>query len=129
MRRPEQNFCTDRILGGKPHPRVYGSYPRVLGKYVRDEKVLDMATAINKMTGKPASVLGIRNRGLIKKGLAADIVVFDPRTVIDRGDYSDPVRFPSGIDHVLVNGKSVVRDGAHVPARAGKVIRYAGRQA
>lgn len=129
MRRPEQNFCTDGILGGKPHPRVYGSYPRVLGKYVRDEKVLDMATAINKMTGKPASVLGIRDRGLIKKGLAADIVVFDPRTVTDRGDYSDPVRFPSGIDHVLVNGKSVVRDGSHVPAKAGKVIRYAGRKA
>lgn len=126
MQRPEQNFCTDGILGGKPHPRVYGTYPRVLGKYVREENVLKMGMAIHKMTGKPAAVLGIRDRGQIKKDLAADLVVFDPRTVVDRGDYTEPVKFPSGIEYVMVNGKMLVRCGRHEPSKAGKVIRYCG---
>lgn len=127
LKRPEQNVCTDGILGGKPHPRVYGTYPRVLGKYVRDEKVLDMATAIHKMTGKPASVLGISDRGLLKEGYAADVVVFNPETVLDTADYADPIRFPEGIRHVLVNGRVLVSDGEHKPQKAGKVIRFSGR--
>ncbi len=126
LQRPEQNVCTDGIMGGKPHPRVYGSFPRVLGKYVR-EGVLDMATAIHKMTGKPASALGITDRGLLKEGLAADIVVFDPETVRDTADYADPIRYPEGIEHVIVNGKPVVANGKHVPVKAGKVIRFSGR--
>lgn len=126
LQRPEQNVCTDGILGGKPHPRVYGTYPRVLGKYVR-EGVLDMATAIHKMTGRPASVLGIKNRGVLKEGFAADIVVFDPETVKDTADYSDPIRFPEGIEHVIVNGKAVVVNGKQRPSKAGKVIRFSGR--
>lgn len=125
--RPEQNFCTDGILGGKPHPRVYGSYPRVLGKYVREEKVLDLAVAIHKMTGKPASVLGIADRGIIRESFAADIVVFDPETVNDRGDYSEPRRYPAGIEFVMVNGKIVVREGVHEPVSAGRVIKFRGR--
>ncbi len=127
LQRPEQNVCTDGILGGKPHPRVYGTYPRVLGKYVR-EGALDMATAISKMTGRPASVLGMKDRGMIREGLAADIVVFDPGTVRDTADYADPIRYPEGIDHVVVNGGLVVRNGKHCPRKAGKVIRFEGRK-
>jgi N-acyl-D-amino-acid deacylase len=126
LQRPEQNVCTDGIMGGKPHPRVYGTYPRVLGKYVR-EGALDMATAIRKMTGKPASVLGFADRGVLKEGFAADIVVFDPETVRDTADYAEPIRFPEGIEHVIVNGKAVVANGKHVPVKAGKVIRFSGR--
>lgn len=126
LQRPEQNVCTDGIMGGKPHPRVYGTYPRVLGKYVR-EGALDMATAIRKMTGKPAEALGMKDRGLISEGLAADIVVFDPQTVRDTADYSDPIRFPEGIEHVLVNGKAVVSEGKHCPGKAGRVLRFSGR--
>ncbi len=127
LRRPEQNVCTDGIIGGKPHPRLYGSFPRVLGKYVR-EGVLDLPTAVRKMTGKPAEVLGILDRGLLKEGLAADVVVFDPETVRDTADYADPIRFPEGIEHVFVNGKALVKEGKHCPAKAGKVIRYSGRK-
>jgi len=128
LKRPEQNVCTDGILGGKPHPRVYGTYPRILGKYVRDEKVLDMKTAIFKMTGKPASVLGLKDRGVIREGTAADLVLFNPKTVRDRADYSDPLQFPEGIEYVLVNGKVLVDGGVHVPQKAGKVLRYSGRR-
>lgn len=127
LQRPEQNICTDGILGGKPHPRVYGTYPRILGKYVRDQQVIDMPTAIHKMTGKPASMLGINDRGLIREGYAADIVVFDPAKVIDKADYSDPIQFPEGIEHVLVNGKILVSEGTHIPQKAGRVIRFSGR--
>ena len=127
LQRPEQNICTDGILGGKPHPRVYGTYPRILGKYVRDENVLDMATAIHKMTGKPASMLGICDRGFIKEGYAADIVVFNPERVVDTADYADPIQFPKGIEYVLVNGKVLVREGNHIPQKAGKVIRFTKR--
>ncbi len=127
LQRPEQNICTDGILGGKPHPRVYGTYPRILGKYVRDENVLDMATAIHKMTGKPASMLGICDRGFIKEGYAADIVVFNPESVVDTADYADPIQFPKGIEYVLVNGKVLVREGNHTPQKAGKVIRFTKR--
>lgn len=127
LRRPEQNVCTDGILGGKPHPRVYGTCPRILGKYVREENVLDVATAIYKMTGKPASVLGVNDRGILKKGYAADIVVFDPEKIVDKADYSDPIQFPEGIDHVLVNGKTLVSEGVHKPQKAGRILRYEGR--
>jgi len=126
LQRPEQNVCTDGILGGKPHPRVYGTYPRVLGKYVR-EGVLDMATAIRKMTGRPAAVLGMKERGLLKEGFAADIVVFDPETVRDTADYAEPIRYPEGIEHVIVNGRAVVSNGKQRPAKAGKVVRFSGR--
>jgi N-acyl-D-amino-acid deacylase len=79
------------------------------------------------MTGKPASVLGISDRGLLKEGYAADVVGFNPETVLDTADYADPIRFPEGIRHVLVNGRVIVSDGEHKPQKAGKVIRFSGR--
>lgn len=123
LTRPEQNVCTDGLLSGKPHPRVYGSYPRILGKYVREEQVLSLEQAIHKMTGKAAEVFGLDDRGRIAEGQAADLVVFDPDTVIDRGTFIDPVQFPEGIEYVLVNGNLVVEGGQSRPQLAGKVLK------
>lgn len=123
MQREEQNFCTDGILGAHPHPRVYGTYPRVLGKYVRENKDLTMSQAIHKMTGKPASVLRLEKRGLLKEGYYADVVVFDPETVIDKATYDNPKQYPEGIEHVFVNGVQVVEKGVCKPAKAGRLLR------
>ena len=123
MNRPEQNVCTDGIMGGKPHPRVYGTFPRVLGKYVREEKLFSLETAINKMTKKPADMLKITDRGLLKEGLAADIVIFDAETIRDKGDYENPIQYPVGIEYVIVNGKVLINKGEPTPQKAGKVLR------
>ncbi len=124
LNRPEMNVCTDGLLGGKPHPRVYGAFPRVLGKYVREEKIMKVEEAVRKMTGRPAEVFGLKDRGLLAKGMAADLVVFDPDTVIDKGTYTEPRQYPLGIREVIVNGKSAVRGGKLVEGvLAGKVLR------
>ncbi len=127
MNRPEQNVCTDGIPGDKPHPRLYGAFPRVLGKYVREEKVFSLETAIYKMTGKPAEAIGLTDRGYLKEGLAADIVVFDPEKVIDKADFIEPKQYSVGIDYVLVNGKLLLDDGKQCPQKAGKVLRFSQR--
>jgi len=112
------------ILGkGKPHPRSYGTYPRVLGKYVRDEKVLRLEEAVRKMTSLPAQRLGLQDRGLLKPGMFADIVVFDPGRVIDKASFTDPHQYPEGIEYVLVNGTVVIRKGRHTGALPGRVLR------
>lgn len=123
MSRPEQNVCTDGIMGGKPHPRLFGSFPRVIGKYVRDENSFTLETAIYKMTGKSSQVLGLKDRGLLKEGYAADIVVFDFDNIIDKGDYTDPKQYPVGINHVLVNGELVIENGEDTGNRPGRVLR------
>lgn len=122
--RPEMNVCTDGLMGGKPHPRAYGSFPRVLGKYVREDKVIGLEEAVHKMSGRPAEVFQLTDRGLLKPGMAADITIFDPGTIIDKGTYTDPRQYPEGIRHVLVNGQSAVRDGKLVAGvLAGRVLR------
>lgn len=123
LTRPEQNVCTDGLLGGKPHPRVFGSFPRVLGKYVREEKSLTLEAAVRKMTQKPAEVFGFERRGVLKVGNFADVVVFNPSTIIDKGTFVDPVQFPEGIEHVLINGEAVLRAGGYAPETAGRVLR------
>lgn len=124
MCRPEMNACTDGLLGGKPHPRVYGTYPRILGKYVREEKLFPLETAIYKMTGKPASVMGMKERGLLKPGFKADIVIFDPDTVIDKATYEDPRQYSIGVKRVLVNGTTIMKDGEFFSDVAcGEIIR------
>lgn len=123
LTRPEQNVCTDGLLGGKPHPRVFGSFPRVLGKYVREEKALTLEDAIRKMTQKPAEVFGFDRRGVLKAGNYADVVVFNADTIIDKGTFVDPVQFPVGIEHVLINGQVVLSAGACVRGAAGRVLR------
>nr|MDO8135650.1 D-aminoacylase [Candidatus Njordarchaeum guaymaensis] len=123
MRHPVQMVCTDGLLGGKPHPRVYGAFPRVLGRYVREEHVLTLEQAIRKMTSLPAQRLKLWDRGLLKVGMWADIVVFDPRTVIDKATFEDPHQHPNGINYVFVNGELVVEKGKHTGALKGKVQR------
>ncbi len=107
----------------RPHPRYYGTYPRILGRYVRDEAVLGLEAAIHKMTGFPAARLGLTDRGRIAEGCAADLVLFDPATIVDRASFEAPHQFPAGIDRVMVNGVTVVQDGVHSGARPGRVLR------
>jgi N-acyl-D-amino-acid deacylase len=123
LTRREQNVCTDGLLGGRPHPRVFGSFPRVLGKYVREEKALTLEDAIRKMTSKPAEVFGFKKRGLLKAGNFADVVVFNPETIIDRGTFVDPIQFPVGIENVLINGHVVLTAGRYDRELAGRVLR------
>ena len=108
------------------HPRYYGCYPRILGRYVREDGVLSLENAIYKMSGFPADRLGLRDRGRIAEGLAADIVVFDPDTVIDHATFDEPQQLSTGVTHLYVNGQAVVSDGAHTGATPGKVLRRAG---
>ena len=107
------------------HPRSYGTFPRVLGHYVRDERLLPLATAIHKMTGLPASRLGFTDRGIIAPGYVADLVLFDPATITDRATYADPHRYATGITHSLVGGRPVIRDGRLTGDRPGRVLRKA----
>jgi N-acyl-D-aspartate/D-glutamate deacylase len=95
----------------------------VLGVYARDERLLSLPQAVHKMTGFPARRLGLRDRGVIRVGAKADIVIFDPRTVGDVATYEDPHRYPRGIEHVLVNGSFVVRDGEHTGSLPGTLLR------
>lgn len=123
MKRPEQNVCSDGIFGGKPHPRVYGAFPRVLGKYVREDKVLALEEAIYKMTYKAAKVLGIYDRGIIKEGMKADIVIFDKDKIKDMGTYENPKQYPEGINYVIVNGKVVLANDVYNRKLEGAVLR------
>ncbi len=107
---------------GKPHPRSFGTNPRVLGKYTREEKVLALEDAVRKMTSLPARVLGLKDRGLLREGYWADVVVFDPDTVADTATYDNPKQYPEGIDYVLVNGKVVIDQGHHTGARPGQIV-------
>lgn len=107
---------------GKPHPRMYGTFPRVLGIYVREKKLLSWETAVAKMTGMPAAKLGLRDRGLIRPGYFADLAVFDPATVKDEATFQDPHRHPTGIPYVIVNGQLVVDQGRMRPLAVGRVL-------
>jgi N-acyl-D-amino-acid deacylase len=111
---------------GVPHPRSFGTNPRVLGRYVRDEKTLTLEDAVRKMTSLPAQILGLPERGQIHAGYHADVVVFDPKTVQDTATYEKPKSYPRGIRYVLVNGKVVIDNGEHTGARPGIVLRGAG---
>ncbi|HLT60447.1 MAG TPA: amidohydrolase family protein, partial [Microlunatus sp.] len=106
-----------------PHPRAYGAHARVLGRHVRDLGDLDLATAVHRMTGAAADRIGLADRGRLRPGLAADVVVFDPGTIADRADFLDPAQPPIGIRHVLVGGVPVVTDGEQTSARPGRVLR------
>jgi N-acyl-D-amino-acid deacylase len=111
------------FIGAKPSPRTYGSYPRILGQFVRDEQLLSLEQAIHKMTGAAADRLNLRHRGIIRDGNFADLVVFDPATVRSNATYDEPRQFPTGVDHVIVNGVPVVTGGEHTGATPGRGIR------
>jgi N-acyl-D-aspartate/D-glutamate deacylase len=110
------------MSAGKPHPRSYGTFPRVLGEYVREQRLLPLPEAVHKMTGLPARRLGLRDRGQVRVGARADLVVFDPRRIADRATYEDPHRYAVGIEHVLVNGSIVIKDGEHTGSLPGRVL-------
>lgn len=115
------------FLKSQPHPRAYGNFARVLGKYVRDEKVLPLELAIHKMTGLPASNLRLDRRGLLKEGHFADVVVFDPAKIQDHATFERPHQYATGVSDVLVNGVAVVEDGEHTGAKPGRAIFRSGR--
>ncbi len=123
MQSPHMVLCSDAIVGGRPHPRAFGSTARFLGKYARDEKVLSLEEAIRKMTSQPCRRIGLFDRGLIRPGMTADITVFDPEKIIDRGTYADPCQHPEGIIHVAVNGVLALKNGIPTGERPGKVLR------
>jgi dihydroorotase/N-acyl-D-amino-acid deacylase len=110
----------------KSHPRAWGSFPRVLGKYVREEKIMSLEEAIRRFTSRPAARVGITDRGLLKPGFKADITIFNPDTVIDRSTFEDPTRYSQGIEHVFVNGKAVVSGGKITAERPGEPVRGPG---
>jgi N-acyl-D-amino-acid deacylase len=110
---------------GKPHPRLYGTFAKVLGTYARDERLFSLEEAIHRMTGLPARKFRLTDRGVIRAGTYADLVVFDPSTVADVGTYQDPRRYPPGIDYVVVNGKMTVDHGRHTGERRGRMLRRA----
>lgn len=125
MRHPSTMIGSDGIpaLPGKPHPRLWGTFARVLGRYARDLGLLTLEDAVWRMTGLPARKFGLRNRGIVREGAFADLVVFDPARILDVGTYENPNIPPAGISHVFVNGTHVVCDGQHTGARPGRPLR------
>jgi N-acyl-D-amino-acid deacylase len=122
LRLPFANLCTDGLLGGRPHPRAYGSYPRVLGRYVRERATLTLEEAVRKMTSQAAEAFGFADHGLLAQGLRANVVVFDEAKVADRATFEDPMQFPAGVRDVFVGGEAVVRDGEMTGRRPGTVV-------
>ncbi len=129
---PWVSFCSDAAsldpawATDMTHPRAYGSFARVLGKFVRDEKIIPLREAIRRLTSFPAANLKIRNRGSLKEGYFADVVVFDPETVSDHATFKKPHQYSTGVSHVFVNGEQVLREGEHTGAKPGRVVRGPG---
>ena len=127
MTHPQTMIASDGRLSqpgdGHPHPRAYGTFPRVLGEYVRNQKLMPLETAIYKMTGMPAKRLGLADRGVLRVGAIADVVVFDARTVKDQATFTAPHQYPLGIETVIVNGKVAVQGGKATGVKAGRVLR------
>ena len=124
FRHPGAMVGTDSVLiGAKPSPRTYGSFPRILGEFVREERAVSLEAAVHRMTGLAADRLGLRDRGRLVEGAWADLVVFDPATVRSLATYDDPCRFPAGIPYVIVNGVPVIDGGEHTGATPGRALR------
>lgn len=136
LRLPWMSICSDSgslapegvFRESQPHPRAYGSFARVLGKYVRDQRALTLAEAIHRMTGWPAANLGLSDRGALREECYADVVVFDPRTIQDHATYEDPHRYATGVTQVFVNGTQVIKDGEHTGALPGRAVRKSGKR-
>jgi N-acyl-D-amino-acid deacylase len=116
------------FLKSNPHPRAYGNFARVLGKYVRDEKVIALPEAIRRLSGFPATNLGLDHRGFLKEGMFADVVVFDPATIADRATFEKPQQYAVGVKHVFVNGVQVIKDGEHTGAKPGRALWGPGKK-
>jgi dihydroorotase/N-acyl-D-amino-acid deacylase len=133
VRQPWLKFGTDApgldpdsMKGRMTHPRAYGNYPRILGRFVREQRVLTLEDAVRKMTGAVAARLSLRDRGQLHEGMYADVVLFDPTTIIDRATYQQPNQLSVGVRELFVNGVEVVREGGHTGAKPGRVVRGPG---
>jgi len=115
------------FLKSNPHPRAYGNFARVLGKYVREEKLISLSDAVRRLSGLPATNLGLDRRGFIKEGMFADLVVFDPATIADRATFVQPHQYAAGVKHVFVNGQQVLKDGEHTGATPGRALSGPGK--
>ena len=115
------------FLKSSAHPRAYGNFARLLGKYVREEKVISLTEAIRRLTSLPATNLGLDHRGLLKEGMFADVVVFDPNTIADRATYDNPHQLAVGVKDVFVNGVHVLKDGEHTGAKPGRALYGPGK--
>lgn len=124
MREPYVNVCTDGLLGGKPHPRAYGTYPRILGRYVREQNLLTLEEAVRKMSGLAAETFQLHRYGRVEAGAQANLVVFDPRRVIDRATFEDSKQYPEGIEHVIVEGGLTVRYGMQLELGNGRAVKF-----
>ena len=123
MRHPAGTICTDGLLGGEPHPRTYGAFPKVLGRYVREMRLFSLEEAVRRMTSQPARIIGFTDRGVIREGMKADLVVFDDRMIADTATYEKPRSYPAGIRWVIVNGRVAVDGDRERRAMAGEVLR------
>jgi N-acyl-D-amino-acid deacylase len=119
---PYVNACTDALLGGRPHPRAYGTYPRMLGRYVRERQALPLEAAIRKMSGLAADAFRLEDHGYIEVGKRANVVLFEASKVRDTATFEDPCQFPEGIPYVIVGGQLAVQDHRVTGTRAGKVL-------
>jgi len=115
------------FLKSSTHPRAYGNFARLLGKYVREEKVISLSEAVRRLTGLPATNLGLDRRGFLRTGMFADVVVFDPQTIADRATFENPHQYSVGVKHVLVNGVQVLKDGEHTGAKPGRALWGLGK--
>ena len=135
LQRPWVSICSDAasmapegvFLKSSTHPRAYGNFARLLGKYVREERVIPLEEAVRRLSGLPATNLGLDRRGFLKEGYFADVVVFDPATISDRATYEDPQQYAVGVRQVFVNGVQVIRDGEHTGAKPGRALWGPGR--
>jgi N-acyl-D-aspartate/D-glutamate deacylase len=135
IRQPWVSFGSDAAsiapegvyLKSSAHPRAYGNFARLLGKYVREEKVISLADAVRRLSGLPATNLGLEHRGFLKPGMFADVVVFDPQMIADRATFPNPHRYAVGVRHVFVNGVQVLKDGEHTGAKPGRALWGPGR--
>jgi N-acyl-D-amino-acid deacylase len=126
MREPYVNVCTDGLLSGKPHPRAYGTYPRILGRYVREQSLLTLEEAVRKMSRLAADTFRLHGYGKIEAGAHANLVVFDPERVIDRATFDDSMQYPVGIEYVIVEGKLTVRGENQVEPGGGVAVKFQG---
>lgn len=123
MQQPYVNVCTDGLLGGKPHPRAFGTYPRILGRYVREQNCLPLEQAVYKMSGLAAATFQLKQHGRIAEGLRANLVVFDPVNVLDRATFEDSRQYPVGIEYVIVGGRVTIQGDAQIELGNGKAVK------
>jgi len=135
LKKPWVSFGSDEasqapegvFLKSNPHPRAYGNFARVLGKYSRDEKLVSLPEAVRRLSALPASNLELDHRGFIKEGMFADVVVFDPKTITDHATFDKPHQYATGMKYVFVNGVQVIKDGEHTGAKPGRALWGPGK--